>query len=151
MILYHTVNWCRVSEVQQSLVNRHAVIQIHVAARRYELAYRSRHTRQLIALEAQHLQFRELPDIRRHARQLIAAEVQPFQRPQLLDLGRHTRKAISAEPQRRLQRAQYVMIRPVLIKYLIISSLLLVPLEVRYLLFELTKVHTFVRTNEDNI
>ena len=31
-------------------VNRHAVIQMHVAARRSELAYRSRHARQLIAL-----------------------------------------------------------------------------------------------------
>ena len=36
-------------------VKRHAGIQLHVAARRSELAYRSRHARQLIAAEVQPL------------------------------------------------------------------------------------------------
>jgi hypothetical protein len=57
-------------------VKRHAVIQTKFAARRSELAYRCGHARQLVADEIQHLQRRELPDLRRQARQLIEAEVQ---------------------------------------------------------------------------
>ena len=57
-------------------VKSHAVIQTKFAARRSELAYRCGHARQLVADEIQHLQRRELPDLRRQARQLIEAEVQ---------------------------------------------------------------------------
>ena len=80
-------------------VNPHAGIQLHVAARRSELAYRSRHARRLIAEEVQIRQRRELPNLRRQARQLIAFEVQLPQRRELPDLRRQARQLIAAEVQ----------------------------------------------------
>ena len=80
-------------------VKSHAVLQPHVAARRSELAYRSRHARRLIAEEVQIRQRRELPNLRRQARQLIAFEVQLPQRRELPDLRRHARQLVVDEAQ----------------------------------------------------
>ena len=67
-------------------VKRHADIQIHFAPRRSELAYRSRHARQLVAVEHQMFQRPQLPDLRRHARQPIELEGQLSQQRELPDL-----------------------------------------------------------------
>ena len=66
-------------------VKRNVVICAHAAARRSELAYRSRQSRQLIVPKAQPLERGELPDLRRQARQLIVADVQPLERGDLPD------------------------------------------------------------------
>ena len=79
----------------------HAVAQRHFASPRSQLAYRSRHARQPIAVEPQLLQRGELPDLNRQTRQLIVVEPQLRQRGELPDLRWQARQLIAAEKQLR--------------------------------------------------